>query len=571
MKKLSIKAKVTIVICACLFLVLGAMSTINSHLQSSTIGEMCTETGRNLSWTITQQLEQIMIHGENENLQPLTEEIVSKGLLEEITVVDADLKVKRSSDKSLVDKPAADPMWKALFESLSDTVFNTEVDGVPVKVTYHVLENKPACVQCHDADAEKVLGGLKMAQSMKALSAATTSSYFTNAVLSIMGILILVASILVVQKKLIFDPLKSVKSKLEMAAEGDIDQTLQIKSNDEIGSLLQSIQRLIDYIRGFADVTQKMAQGDFTVQVEVRSARDVLSASFKSMISSLSALIHQLGDNANQLVQAASGIAESSDQISRGSKAQSDEVNQVSAAIEQMSATIFESSQNAIDAKTVSDSAATTATDGSRIVENTHQGMQKVAEVVTHAAVSIKKLAASADEIGQIVAVIDDIADQTNLLALNAAIEAARAGEQGRGFAVVADEVRKLAERTAKATSEVTNMIKGIQQDTLTAVSGMEQGTLHVNSGRELAEQAGDSLREIVTMAQQVTSRITQIAAASKEQSSAAEQIARNIEHISKVTRETAVNSEQSAHVAVSLSQQAENLQQIVGRFKVNS
>ncbi|MBK7092554.1 MAG: methyl-accepting chemotaxis protein [bacterium] len=236
-----------------------------------------------------------------------------------------------------------------------------------------------------------------------------------------------------------------------------------------------------------------------------------------------------------------------------------------------MSATIFESSQNAIDAKTVSDSAATTATDGSRIVENTHQGMQKVAEVVTHAAVSIKKLAASADEIGQIVAVIDDIADQTNLLALNAAIEAARAGEQGRGFAVVADEVRKLAERTAKATSEVTNMIKGIQQDTLTAVSGMEQGTLHVNSGRELAEQAGDSLREIVTMAQQVTNRITQIAAASKEQSSAAEQIARNIEHISKVTRETAVNSEQSAHVAVSLSQQAENLQQIVGRFKVNS
>ena len=143
MKKLSIKAKVTIVICACLFLVLGAMSTINSHLQSSTIGEMCTETGRNLSWTITQQLEQIMIHGENETLQPLTEEIVSKGLLEEITVVDADLKVRRSSDKSLVDKPAADPMWKALFESLSDTVFNTEVDGVPVKVTYHVLENKP--------------------------------------------------------------------------------------------------------------------------------------------------------------------------------------------------------------------------------------------------------------------------------------------------------------------------------------------------------------------------------------------------------------------------------------------
>lgn len=571
MKKLSIKAKVTIVICSCLFLVLGAMSVINSHLQSSTIGEMCTETGRNLSWTITQQLEQIMIHGENENLQPLTEEIVAKGLLAEITVVDADLKVRRSSDKSLVDKPASDPMWKVSYNSQSDTVINTHVDGVPVKVTYHILANQPACVQCHDPESEKILGGLKMAQSMKALSEATTSGYFTNAVLSIIGILILVASILVVQNKLIFNPLRSVKSKLEMAAEGDIDQTLQIKSNDEIGSLLRSIQRLIDYIRGFADVTQKMAQGDFTVQVEVRSSRDVLSTSFKSMINNLSALIHQLGDNAHQLVQAASGIAESSDQISRGSKAQSDEVNQVSAAIEQMSATIFQSSQNAIDAKNVSDSAATTATDGSRIVESTHQGMQRIAEVVTHAASSIKKLAASADEIGQIVAVIDDIADQTNLLALNAAIEAARAGEQGRGFAVVADEVRKLAERTAKATSEVTNMIKGIQQDTMTAVTGMEQGTLQVNSGRELAERAGESLREIVTMAEQVTSRISQIAAASKEQAAAAEQIARNIEHISKVTGETAISSEQSAHVAVSLSQQAENLQQIVGRFKVSS
>ncbi|MBD3331961.1 chemotaxis protein, partial [candidate division GN15 bacterium] len=248
---------------------------------------------------------------------------------------------------------------------------------------------------------------------------------------------------------------------------------------------------------------------------------------------------------------------------------QSNQVNQVSTAIEEMTATILQSSKNAGEAKETAEGASGTATSGGQVVNDTIQGMQRIAGVVRESAESIGKLAKSADQIGEIIGVIDDIADQTNLLALNAAIEAARAGEQGRGFAVVADEVRKLAERTGKATGEITDMIKGIQTETNDAVGSMETGIQEVDKGRELADQAGNSLTEIVNMSQRVMDMIQQIATASEEQSTAAEQISKNIEHISSVTKESASGAEQSAAAAEELSRQADGLQAMVARFRI--
>jgi methyl-accepting chemotaxis protein len=182
---------------------------------------------------------------------------------------------------------------------------------------------------------------------------------------------------------------------------------------------------------------------------------------------------------------------------------------------------------------------------------------------------TVKELGKSSDQIGEIVSVIDDIADQTNLLALNAAIEAARAGEQGRGFAVVADEVRKLAERTTKATKEIAQMIKKIQTDTEGAVESMEQGTKEVESGIYLADKAGESLKDIVSISQKVTDMVSQIAVASEQQSSASEQISKNVEAISAVTSETASGTQQVARAAEDLNRLTENLQELVGQFKV--
>ena len=172
---------------------------------------------------------------------------------------------------------------------------------------------------------------------------------------------------------------------------------------------------------------------------------------------------------------------------------------------------------------------------------------------------------------GEIIEVIDDIADQTNLLALNAAIEAARAGEQGRGFAVVADEVRKLAERTTKATTEIAAMIKGIQEDTGGAVASMEEGTTQVEAGTELAIQAGESLTKIVSVVNEVQSVIEQIATASDEQSATAEQISGNVANMSTVTKQSAQGAEQMASTAEELNRQTDQLNELVSKFKIES
>jgi len=203
-------------------------------------------------------------------------------------------------------------------------------------------------------------------------------------------------------------------------------------------------------------------------------------------------------------------------------------------------------------------------------VEDTVAGMKKIALVVKQSAETVQELGRSSDQIGEIIGVIDDIADQTNLLALNAAIEAARAGEQGRGFAVVADEVRKLAERTTKATKEIAGMIKKIQLDTKGAVSSMEEGTKQVDEGIKMADKAGASLHEIVGISQRVTDKVSQIAAASEQQSSASEQISKNVEAISSVTSETAAGVQQVARAAEDLNRLTENLQQLLAKFNLS-
>ncbi len=321
-------------------------------------------------------------------------------------------------------------------------------------------------------------------------------------------------------------------------------EKIGLDSKDEVGVLVKAIESTLE-------------------------AKDRMSISLRRMSANLNNMVRQLSDNARELVSAATEIASSSEQMSRGAQDQTQQVTQVSTAVEQMTATIVESSKNAGDASGAASNASETASTGGQVVSETITGMQQIADTVRHSAEAIAKLATSADQIGEIIGVIDDIADQTNLLALNAAIEAARAGEQGRGFAVVADEVRKLAERTGKATGEITEMIKGIQTDTSAAVEGMEAGIQQVDKGRELADQAGSSLGEIVSMSQRVMDMIQQIATASEEQSTAAEQISRNIEHIAGITRESASGAEQSAAAAEELNQQAESLRTMVSNFKI--
>jgi methyl-accepting chemotaxis protein len=236
-----------------------------------------------------------------------------------------------------------------------------------------------------------------------------------------------------------------------------------------------------------------------------------------------------------------------------------------------MSATVMQVSDNSNQAAEASRKAAESAREGGAILEETLTKMRSMAASVGATAKKVEELGKSSDQIGRIVGVIDEIADQTNLLALNAAIEAARAGEQGRGFAVVADEVRKLAERTTKATNEIAQMIQSVQVETKTAVTAMVEGTKQVEEGVAFTTRAGDSLKQIISMSETVGEMITQIATAATEQSSATEEINRSMTEIAKLVRESTAGVQQSAQACQGLSGLALDMQKLVSTFKVES
>jgi methyl-accepting chemotaxis protein len=334
-----------------------------------------------------------------------------------------------------------------------------------------------------------------------------------------------------------------------------------------VRSITGAISRMVSLIQEIAANNLAIDDMEVTSQDEIGKAGGALNA----MKNSLREMIQSIAGTAEHVASASEEISSSATQQAQSAETQKDQTAQVATAMQEMSSTVLQVSDNSNKAADAARKASETARHGGSIVDETLGKMRVIAESVGGTAKKMEELGKSSDQIGRIIGVIDDIADQTNLLALNAAIEAARAGEQGRGFAVVADEVRKLAERTTTATKEIAQMIKNIQDETKVAVGAMEQGTKQVEEGVASTAQAGDSLKEIIQMAEQVGEMITHIATAATEQSSASEQVNNNMDQIAKLVKESAVGAQQSAKACQDLSGLALDLQKMVANFKLGN
>jgi len=332
-----------------------------------------------------------------------------------------------------------------------------------------------------------------------------------------------------------------------------------------VRSVSVAIARMLGLIQEIADNNLAM------VDIKVDSEDDIgkADAALNRMKNNLRGIILSIAGTASHVASASEEISSSATQLAQSAETQKDQTMQVATAMQEMSSTVVSVSDSCNKAAEAASQAAETARVGGSIVDETLAKMRTIAESVGATAKKMEELGKSSDQIGRIIGVIDDIADQTNLLALNAAIEAARAGEQGRGFAVVADEVRKLAERTTTATKEIAQMIKNIQDETKVAVLAMESGTKQVEEGVHSTAKAGDSLRAIIQMSEQVGGMITEIATAATEQSSTTEQVNMNIDQISKLVKESAIGAQQSATACQDLSSLALDLQTMVGKFKL--
>ncbi len=312
-------------------------------------------------------------------------------------------------------------------------------------------------------------------------------------------------------------------------------------------------------------------EGDLTKRLAITSQDELgeLAKWFNLFLDKMHNVISQVAATAEHVASASEEISASATQMATGGETQKDQVHQVATAMQEMSATVHEVSENCNKASESAHKASQTAREGGVIVDDTLTLMRSIADSVRETSKSVQQLGSRSDQIGKIVGVIDDIADQTNLLALNAAIEAARAGEQGRGFAVVADEVRKLAERTTKATKEIAEMIQSVQTETRGAVEKMQAGTQQVEKGVEVTAKAGSSLKQIIGQAEHVGEMVTHIATAANEQSSATEQVNNNMDQINKLVAESAEGAQQSAKACEQLSGMAFELQNLVSRFKL--
>jgi len=385
----------------------------------------------------------------------------------------------------------------------------------------------------------------------------------------------------------------------EIGETGDLDHQIDIQREDEIGELARTFGKMVAYLKEMSQVSEAIARGDLSVQVHPRSTRDTLANAFGRMVEGLRQLVSSVRDSASQVSSGSNQVASASEESAKlsvqasssidevtstmhemsvnvqnmvkSTQMQASSVSETSSSIDEMVASIQRVADTAKVLLDISQRSREEVQAGIATMQKTTEGLNRINSSIESSAEIIDVLGTRADDIGKIIEVIDDLAEQTNLLALNAAIEAARAGEHGLGFAVVAEEVRKLAEKSASSTKEISELIASIQKEARRAVENMDKSTTIVNEGLTLGGDLNGALKKISNVVTEVFKFAQEIGAATNEQSHGSSQIAKATTRLNELTHEINSAVEEQASGAQAVVMAMERMRELVQRFTSGS